>query len=52
LRRSVRVMLPLTRYSWDDDHVSFTLVTKIGEHDSYRKAIEADDHGKWITAIE
>jgi len=37
-----------TRYGWEDDHVSFALVKEIGEPDSYRKAIEADDHDKWI----
>jgi len=52
LRRSVRVKLPLTRYDWDDDHVSFALVTEIGEPDSYREAIKADDYGKWITTTK
>ena len=44
--------MPPKRYSWDEDHVSFELVTETGEPDSYRKAIEADDHDKWITAME
>ena len=44
-------MLP-TRCGLDEDHVSFTLVTETGEPDSYREAIEADDQGKWITAME
>ena len=44
--------MPPTRYGWDDDHVSFALVTEIGEPDSYREAIDADDHGKWITTME
>ena len=52
LRRSVRVAVPPTRYGWEDDHVSFTLVKEISEHDGYREAIEVDDHGKWITVIE
>jgi len=52
LRRSVRVTVPPIRYGWDDDHVSFALVTKTGELDSYREAIEADDHSKWITVME
>jgi len=43
LRQSVRVTVPPTRYGWDEDHVSFTLVTETGEPDSYREAIEADD---------
>jgi len=46
LRRSVRVKVPPTKYGWDDDHVSFALVTVTGETDSYREAIEADDHDK------
>jgi len=44
--------VPPTRYGWDDDHVSFALVIETGEPDSYREAIEADDHSKWITVIE
>jgi len=38
--------VPPTRYEWDE------LVTKTEEPDSYREAIEADDHEKWITAME
>ena len=41
-----------TRYGRDDDHVSFALVTEPGEPDNYREVIEADDHSKWITAME
>jgi len=52
LRRSVRVTMPPTRYGWEDDHVSLALLTEIGEHDSYRKAIKTDDYGKCITAME
>jgi len=52
LRRLVIVTVPPTRYDWDDDHVSFALVTEIREPDICRKAIEADDHSKWITAME
>ena len=44
--------MPPTRYGWDDDHVFFVLVTETGELDSYKEAIETDDHNKWITAIE
>jgi len=44
--------VPPTRYGWDDDHVSFALVTETGVPDNYREAIEADDHSKWITAME
>jgi len=44
--------VPPTRYGWDEDHVSFALVTETGEPDSYREVIEADDHDKWITAME
>ena len=52
MRRLVRVTVPPTKYGWDDDHVSFALVTKTGEPDNYREAIEADDHDKWITIME
>ena len=45
-------MTPPTRYGWKDDHISFALVIETGDPSSYRKAIEADDHDKWITAIE
>ena len=31
LRRSVRVMVPSTRYGWDEDHVFFALVIEAGE---------------------
>ena len=37
LRRSVRVTMPPTRYDWDENHVSFALVTEIGEPDVTRK---------------
>ena len=45
-------MVPPIRYGWDDDHVSFTLVTETGEPDSYMEAIEVGDHSKWITALK
>jgi len=43
--------VPPGRYGWDDDHIFFALVTT-GDPDGYREAIEADDHDKWITAME
>ena len=52
MRRSVRVIVPPTRYDWDEDHVSFALVTETRDPNSYREAIEADDHDKWITVME
>ena len=52
LRWSVTIAMPPIRYGWKDDHVSFALVTKTGDPDSYREVIEADDHGKWITTME
>jgi len=51
LRRLVRVTVPPTRYDWEDDHVSFALVIEAGGPSSYREAIEANGHDKWITAI-
>ena len=44
--------MPPTRYDWEDDHVSFTLLTEIGEPSSCREVIEADGHDKWITIVE
>jgi len=52
LRRSVRVTAPPVRYGWEDDHISIALVTETGDPSSYREVIEADDHDKWITAME
>jgi len=52
LRQLVRVMMPPTRNGWEDDHVYFVLVTETSEPNSYSDMIEADNHGKWITAIE
>jgi len=48
----VRVTVLPTRYDWDEDYVSFALVTETGKPDSYREAIKADDHDKWITTME
>jgi len=44
--------VPPTRYGWDEDHISFALVTETGGSESYREAIEADDHNKWIAAMK
>jgi len=44
--------MPPTRYTWDDDHVSFALLTETGEPESYREVIKADDHDKWIRSME
>ena len=44
--------MPPTRYGWNEDHVSFTLVTETGEPDSYKEVIEADDHDKWIASMK
>ena len=52
MSQSVRVTVPPIRYGWEDDHVSFALVTEIGDPGSYREAIKVDDHDKWITALE
>ena len=52
MRWSVRITVPPTRYGLEDDHVSFAVVIETGDPDSYRKVIKADDHGKWITAME
>ena len=44
--------MPPVRYDWEDEHVSIVLVTETGDPSSYKEAIEADDHDKWITAME
>jgi len=44
--------VPPTRYDWEDDQVSFALVTETCDPSSYREVIKVDDHGKWITAME
>jgi len=45
-------MVPPARYGWEDEHVSIALVIENGDPSSYRKAIEADNHGKWITTMD
>ena len=52
MRQSVRLTVPPIRYGWEDDHVSFALVTEKGEPDNDNEVIEVDDHDKWITAME
>ena len=44
--------MPPTRYGWKDDYVLFALVTKTGDLNSYREAIEADNSDKWITGVQ
>jgi len=46
LKQSVRISMPPTKYHWEDNHASFTLITKTRDLSSYREAIEADDHDK------
>jgi len=46
LKRSVGVTVPPTRYSWKDDHISFALVTEMGDPSSYSEEIATDDHNK------
>jgi len=43
--------VPSIRYGWEDDHVSFALVTETRDPKSYREAIEVDNSDKWITVI-
>ena len=52
MRWSVRVTVPPTRHDWEDDHVSFTLVTETGDPSSYKEATETDDSDKWAIAME
>ena len=44
--------MPPKRYSWEDDHIFFALVTKGGDPSSYKEAIEVDDINKWTTSME
>jgi len=46
LKRSDRVSVSPIRYGREDDQVSFALVTKTGDPNSYKEAIEADDSDK------
>jgi len=46
LRRLDRVSVPPIRYGWDEDQVSFALVTDHGDPSSYKKAIETNDSDK------
>ena len=52
MRQSIRVIVPPTRYDWENDHVSIALITETSDPSCYREAMEADDHDKWITAKE
>jgi len=52
LRQSIRVTVPPAWYGWKDDHDSLAFVTETGDPSSYREAIEANNHSKWITAME
>ena len=52
LRRSERVLVPPIRYGWEDDQVSFALVTEAGDLSSYKEAIEVDDSDRWAIAME
>ena len=52
LRRSVRILVLPTGYSWKDDFVSIALVTKTGDPNNYREAIEVDNNNKWIIIME
>jgi len=39
-------LVPPTIYGWEDDHVSFALVTKTGDPNNYKEVVEADDSYK------
>jgi len=43
LRQSNRVSVPLIKYDWEKDQVSFALVMEAGDPSSYKEAIEEDD---------
>ena len=52
LRQSDRVLVPLIRYGWEENQVSFALVTKVGDPSSYKEVTGADDSDKWVIVIE
>ena len=52
LRRSDRVSVPSIRYGWEENQVSFALVTKVGDPSSYKEVTGADDSDKWVIVIE
>jgi len=52
LWRSDIVSVPPIRYDWEEDQVSFALVTEAEDPSSYKEAIEADDSDKWVIVIE
>ena len=52
LRQSDRVSVPPVRYGWDEDKVSFALVTEAGDPGTYKETIKVDDSDKWVIAME
>jgi len=44
--------VPLIKYDWDEDQVSFILITEAGDSNSYKEAIKVDDNDKWDIAME
>ena len=52
LRQLERVSISPIRYDWNEDQVSFALVTEAGNTSSYKKTIEVEDSDKWAMAIK
>jgi len=52
LRQSDRVSVSPIIYGWEEDQISFALVTKAGDPSSYNEAIEADDSDNWAIAMD
>ena len=48
----LRVTVPPARYDCEDEHVSIALVIETGDPSRYRELIEANDLGRWITAMK
>jgi len=52
LRQSDRLSVLPIRYGWDEDQVTFALVTEAGDPSSYKEAIDVNDSDKWAIAME
>ena len=52
LMRSDRVSVPPIRYGWEDDQISFALVTEAEDPSSYKEAIKADYRDKWAITMK
>jgi len=52
LRRSDKASMSSIRYDLEEDQVSFALVMKVRDPNSYKETIEVDGSDKWAIAME